>query len=209
MYILTRFAHQKYTFSKMVKICRILTCLKTIILKNKKFIIFLIKYDIIVLSMGIFNFICGKFNMNSKKDRNIYINKKDFYQEMLNYKESGKINNNLGKMFMLLAKKNAKHGNFCRYFHADLDDMKTDAVIACISALPKYDFDREDPFSYFTSVVLNAFKYYLKRKYKNDNFRMKLIREMYVHLNKPFTNEIQKDINETKKSKNLFIELED
>jgi len=147
--------------------------------------------------------------MISKKIKNIYIDKKDFLAEMLKYNETKKPSDKLGKMFMSLAKNNARHSSFCRYFHADLDDMKTEAVIACLLALPKYDFSREDPFSYFTSVVLNAFKYYLKRKYKNDNFRMKLLREMYIQANKTFTNEIQKDMNETKKEKNLFIEFED
>jgi len=147
--------------------------------------------------------------MENKKIKNLYIDKKEFYEEMLKYNETKKPSEKLGRMFMLLAKNNTRHSSYCRYFNADLDDMKTEAVITCLQALPKYNFEKEDPFSYFTSVVLNAFKYYLKRKYKNDNFRMRLIREMYIQANKPFTNEIQKDMNETKRDKNIFIDIED
>jgi len=147
--------------------------------------------------------------MENKKIKNLYIDKKEFFEEMLKYNETKKPSEKLGRMLMLLAKNNTKHPSFCRYFNADLDDMKTEAVITCLQALPKYNFEKEDPFSYFTSVVLNAFKYYLKRKYKNDNFRMRLIREMYIQANKPFTNEIQKDMNETKRDKNIFINIEE
>jgi len=138
----------------------------------------------------------------------IYISKEKFYLEMVEYNRTKVISNKLGKKIQLLAKHIARLPSFSRYFHADLDDMKTDAIIACLKSLPKFDMKLKDPFAYFTTVVLNAFKYYLKRKYKNDNFRMKLIEEIYTQNDKQFTNEIKKDIIESKKKNKQFTMLD-
>ena len=143
------------------------------------------------------------------KNTKNYIDGDEFFQEMLLYFENKKPSENLARMLCLLAE-NISHSNyFRRYNDADLDDMRSDAVIACLSALPKYETSRENPFAYFTRVVLNAFKYYLKRKYKNDNFRMDLIEDVYIQNNKPFVNDIKKDYMKNNKDKSLKIEIED
>jgi DNA-directed RNA polymerase specialized sigma subunit len=143
------------------------------------------------------------------KNTKDYIDKEEFYKEMLLYVETKQASDNLAKMLCLLAK-NISHSSYFRgYNDADLEDMRSDAVIACLSALPKYETSRENPFAYFTRVVLNAFKYYLKRKYKVDNFRMDLIEDVYIQNNKPFVNEIKKDYMKNNKDKSLKIEIED
>ena len=133
-----------------------------------------------------------------------YLNNKDFYDEICKYKTNGNvISNELACMIKQLTEKYSHSSNWKRYNHCDLEDMRSDAMIACIKALSKFSLDRTNPFAYFTEVVKNTYKYYMKKKYNDDNFKMELVEDAYSQANKPFTNEIKKDINQHKRDKQM------
>jgi len=144
-------------------------------------------------------------------DSKNYIDNIEFYNEIVEYQKDLAVSEKLGikirvpeklgTMISLLCEKNTHIDSYRNYPREDKEDMRTDASIACIKALKGFDTTRNNPFAYFTRIVHNAFTYYLKQKYKNDNFKLELIESEYIKANKPFNNEIKKDMIESKKRK--------
>ena len=124
-------------------------------------------------------------------DTNFYIDPAEFFQEMLVCLNAGKVSQKLGSMFMILSEKNANHRYFVRYVHIR-DDLISEGVAICCEKFDKFRPLRSDddgnvvewdgtmldyhyltcnnPFAYFTRVIHNAFKGYLKRQeYRERN----------------------------------------
>jgi len=130
-----------------------------------------------------------------------YIDKQEFHNEICKFNETKKVSDNLGDMIFKLAEKNTHSKFFNNYSLADKEDMRTDAVIACLKSLHKFDTNRANAFAYFTSIVINAFRYYLKKKYSYSNFKLDMVEDAYHKANKPFNNQIKKDIEENRREK--------
>jgi len=133
-----------------------------------------------------------------EKRKNHYVDKDVFLQEIIKYQQTKKINDALGKMMMDISIHFSRHPSFRRYKDC-LDELHSEGILAQIKALDSFDPNKSsNPVAYFTEVVKNAFRAYLGKKYKNENFHRRLIHEEYHKLNIPFVDEIEKDLQETK-----------
>ena len=96
-----------------------------------------------------------------------YINNKTLYGAMIHYKNDLKeaVSNGkdkpivpkyIGESILLICNNLAKKPNFSGYTYKQ--DMISDGVIDCISAVDNFDPDRtNNPFAYFTQIAWNAF----------------------------------------------------
>jgi len=78
---------------------------------------------------------------------------------------SGRIHNELGKMWMLLVERIGRKGNFRNYTY--LEDMKGEALIQLANVGLRFDESRQavpNPFAFYTTVVNNAFKRILNKE---------------------------------------------
>jgi DNA-directed RNA polymerase specialized sigma24 family protein len=124
------------------------------------------------------------------KARN-YINNKTLYGAMIQYKNSLKeaiendrpkpqVSNYIGQSILLICNNLAKKPNFSGYTYKQ--DMISDGIIDCISAVDNFDPDKtNNPFAYFTQIAWNAFirrihkekkQTYIKHKNFENSFLM-------------------------------------
>jgi DNA-directed RNA polymerase specialized sigma24 family protein len=137
--------------------------------------------------------------------RSDYLTKKEFYNELGNFKNDGKIDR-LMKYVETLIEKIQSKSKFNRYPFVDLDEMKQEATIACWLAFKKFDLTHENknPFAYFTTVIFNVFKLYLKTEYYgNANFILELIEEHCHDEGLPFENVRKKVVEDCKRAKTM------
>jgi hypothetical protein len=116
-----------------------------------------------------------------------------------NHYKNKLVSNKLGSMLITLIENYSHSKKFNRY--TELEDFKSDAIIACFKALDKFDINRNKPFSYFTTTTYRSFLASIKEKYENDNFKLDLYEEYYHDQGKVFVNEVKKDILKSKKKK--------
>ena len=102
-----------------------------------------------------------------KRRKNNFINNKDFYDALVNYRaacvradEAGKerpvIPRYIGKCFLDIAEHLSMRPNFSNYMYRQ--DMVMDAVENCVLYCRNFDPDKsKNPFSYFTQVCWYAF----------------------------------------------------
>ena len=96
-----------------------------------------------------------------------YINNKTLYAAMIQYKNSLKeaeeknkskpqVSRYIGESILLICNNLAKKPNFSGYTYKQ--DMISDGIIDCISAVDNFDPDKtNNPFAYFTQIAWNAF----------------------------------------------------
>jgi len=120
-----------------------------------------------------------------------YINNKTLYAAMIQYKNSLKeaeeknkskpqVSRYIGESILLICNNLAKKPNFSGYTYKQ--DMISDGIIDCISAVDNFDPDKtNNPFAYFTQIAWNAFirrihkekkQTYIKHKNFENSFLM-------------------------------------
>lgn len=118
-----------------------------------------------------------------------------------------KMSDVIGRMVLEMSRKFSNLPSFNRYYN-DLDDMRQEAALTVVHAIRKYDTTRNtSPFAFLTECIKNTFFAYLKKKYKDSNFRLKMIEEEFIKHNRPFVNEIEKDMRanqEEREKKHVF-----
>lgn len=114
-----------------------------------------------------------------------YVNNKDFYQALIEYRKS--VSNSeqsgltkpmvpryIGECFIKIATHVTYKSNFLNYSYKD--DMISDAVADCLNAILKFNPDRYDnPFAYFTSIVNNAMLRRISKEKRQVAIREKLL----------------------------------
>ena len=107
---------------------------------------------------------------NKKELKKDYINNAMLYDAILRWKESGqiRITEELGRMTMLLAKKITNHRFFNRYPDYIKEEMYGESCIAILSAIPSFNVEYKNPFSFLTTCAFNANKSVLGRYYSNN-----------------------------------------
>lgn len=68
----------------------------------------------------------------SKKNE-YYLSPQDFFRGVVTAKIEGRVTDELGRMFLLLAKKTAMHRYWIRYSHIK-DDIESESLYACMKA---------------------------------------------------------------------------
>lgn len=152
-----------------------------------------------------------KSKISDAKAKKYYIQNKEMVVELKKYRTTKKISSKLLKMMTGLIKKISFSSHFNRYKTHEIEDMRSEAMISFINALLKFNFKKKKPFNYFSSVVINSYKYTLKKKYNDDNFKMEMLESCFNDENKVFINEIKKDMEKKndekhKKSNKLYFD---
>lgn len=120
----------------------------------------------------------------TKKKSEHYVNNKDFYQALVEYKkqvddakEKGlpkpRITNYLGDCFLRIANHLAYKPNFVNYMFKD--DMICDGIENCVQYIHNFDTTRTNPFAYFTQIVYYAFLRRIAKEKKQLEIKSKII----------------------------------
>ena len=118
------------------------------------------------------------------KQRNNYIDRNQLHQLMRDYKDTGKISEQLGEMFMIMTDHILGHSNF-RNYTADLkEEMKSHALLLLVKYshnCDAYQRDARQTFNYITTIIFNACKQVLQKYYKQQNLKREL-ETMYLQM---------------------------
>jgi DNA-directed RNA polymerase specialized sigma24 family protein len=100
-----------------------------------------------------------------------YVNNKDFYNQLKDYREtrSKKAFENIGRSFLLIARNLLNKSNFINYTPDRKDEMISDATYYMCRYIDKFDLNRKNPFAYFTTVARNAFLQSINDYTKRDS----------------------------------------
>ena len=119
--------------------------------------------------------------MKAKRD---YIDRDRLHQLMRDYKDTGIINEELGKMFMIMVDHILGHSNFRNYTQDVREEMKGYALLLLIKYshnCDAYQRDARQTFNYITTIVMNACKQVLQKYYKQQNLKREL-ETMYLQM---------------------------
>jgi len=101
-----------------------------------------------------------------------YVKNSDLLPHIYEYRETGKVSEELGGYIFKIAYNYANKGSF--YSYTWKEDMVSEAVLTCIKYM--YNFDpmaqrRPNPFAYFTTIIHNAFLNYIKKQKKHSKIK--------------------------------------
>ena len=112
--------------------------------------------------------------MKAKRD---YIDRNQLHQLMRDYKDTGKISEELGQMFMIMTDHILGHSNFRNYTQDVREEMKSHALLLLVKYshnCDAYQRDARQTFNYITTIVMNACKQVLQKYYKQQNLKREL-----------------------------------
>lgn len=122
--------------------------------------------------------------MNKSKKNPHYVNNKDFYEQLILYKQKvdnaknnglppPRIPNYLGDCFLKIATHLSYRPNFVNYMFRE--DMISDGVENCVQYINNFDIERTNPFAYFTQIVYYAFLRRIQKEKKQMEIKEKII----------------------------------
>lgn len=127
--------------------------------------------------------------MSAKKPVN-YINNKEFYAMLVDFKEatriaqeenspSPRIPEKIGKCFIMIATKLSNKGNFVGYTYKD--EMISDALENCIVAVHSFNPEKsQNPFAYFTQIIWYAFLRRIEKEKKQTYVKYKSLEALMI-----------------------------
>lgn len=119
-----------------------------------------------------------------------YINNKEFYQMLVDYRDKcvaaendGKpqprIPDNIGMCFMMIAQRLSSKSNFAGYTYRD--EMVSDALENCVTAIRSFNPDKStNPFAYFTQIIWYAFLRRIEKEKKQTYVKYKALEELVL-----------------------------
>lgn len=94
-----------------------------------------------------------------------YVNNKEMLEEFKLYKQSGVISNELGDMFLKIAKNLLNKSNFIGYSSQWKEEMLGDALLICIKYSKNFNPEKSNnPFGYISRFCYNAYIEYIKKQ---------------------------------------------
>lgn len=117
-----------------------------------------------------------------------YVSNKDLYAAMVKYSnsvrearekglEKPRVPEYIGECIMKIAKKLATKDNFRKYSYAE--DMSMDGALACIRYIDNFNPDKyNNPFAYFTQIMIHAFVGRLNTEQKQQYVKARLMRDV-------------------------------
>jgi hypothetical protein len=119
-----------------------------------------------------------------KKKSEHYVNNKEFYQALVEYKKQvelakqndlpkPKVSNYLGDCFLRISNHLSYKPNFVNYMFKD--DMICDGIENCIQYIDNFDTNRTNPFAYFTQIVYYAFLRRIAKEKRQLEIKTKII----------------------------------
>ena len=118
------------------------------------------------------------------KQRNNYIDRDQLHKLMRDYKDTGIISEELGKMFIIMTDHILGHSNFRNYTADTKEEMKSHALMLLVKYshnCDAYQRDARQVFNYLSTVVFNSFKQVLQKYYKQQNLKREL-ETMYLQM---------------------------
>lgn len=89
-----------------------------------------------------------------------------------------KASERLGKMILDIATHYMGHPDYVRYSKEIKEDIISQSCIKILNyGLPKYNFNFNNPFAYFTQICWSCAMTYLKNYYDDLNFKRQLVKE--------------------------------
>ena len=120
-----------------------------------------------------------------------YLSNKTLIPLLAKFKETGKMSDELGSCFLLLANKLATSANFRGYTF--IDDCIQDGVECCLKYAHNYDPNKgSNPFGYFTEIMKFAFITRIKAEKHNQNIKLKAMQ--FDENGYPFMNIIENSL---------------
>ena len=125
------------------------------------------------------------------KSRN-YINNKELYTSLVSYQnklerakkaneELPRVPNYIGESLLMICNNLAKKPNFSSYTEQWKQEMKSDAIYDCLSAVNNFDPNKtNNPFAYFTQIAWNAFIRRIHKEKKQIYIKHKNYENMYL-----------------------------
>lgn len=131
--------------------------------------------------------------MKAKRD---YIDRDQLHKLMRDYKDTGIIGEELGKMFMIMIDHILGHSNFRNYTQAVREEMKSHALLLLIKYshnCDAYQRDARQVFNYLTTIIFNACKQTLQKYYKQQNLKRDLEQKYIDMLTQEYGMNIKND----------------
>lgn len=101
---------------------------------------------------------------------NIYVKNADLLKELTNYKETGKISEELAKMIMLIAENYSKKPSFIGYTWRQ--DMISEAILTCIKYIHNFNPEKsKNPFAYISTICQRSFLMFIKKQKKHSEIK--------------------------------------
>lgn len=128
--------------------------------------------------------------MNDKKQKPHYVNNKEFYERISEYKtsvleaekkgkEKPKVSNYLGECFVKIANHLAYKSNFVNYTFRD--EMILDGIENCITYIDNFNPEKsKNPFAYFTQITYYAFLRRIQKEKKQMETKYKYIQSQDI-----------------------------
>ena len=125
------------------------------------------------------------------REKTNYISNKEFLKELKRFDETQIFSKRLHELFYILAQRIARkpcwYAKICNMNVKDVDIEKTkeelihEGYFKCISKVESFDIkNRNNPFSYFTTVIHNAYRDYFALSYRQDILKM-IAKKNYNH----------------------------
>jgi DNA-directed RNA polymerase specialized sigma subunit len=123
--------------------------------------------------------------MKSKKEKEHYVNNKQFLEAMIGYKkavekaakakqEKPPVTDYIGSCFLKIANHLSYRPNFINYTFKD--DMISDGIENCLQYLDNFNPEKSNnPFAYFTQIIYYAFIRRIQKEKKQTTIKNKLI----------------------------------
>lgn len=128
--------------------------------------------------------------VKDKKQKPHYVNNKEFYEKISEYKtsvlkaekegkEKPKVSNYLGECFVKIANHLAYKSNFVNYTFRD--EMILDGIENCITYIDNFNPDKStNPFAYFTQITYYAFLRRIQKEKKQMETKYKYIQSQDI-----------------------------
>jgi hypothetical protein len=123
----------------------------------------------------------------TKKKSEHYVNNKEFFAAMVEYKKSvnkaqkekknkPRVPDYIGGCFLKIANHLSYRPNFINYTFRD--DMISDGIENCLQYLKNFNPDKSNnPFAYFTQIIYYAFIRRIQKEKKQTNIKYKMIEQ--------------------------------
>ena len=136
-----------------------------------------------------------------------YLSNKDFLRELNYYNQNKIITKRLHEMFYLLSKRiSQKSYMFYKMINQpvksenlneNMEDFIHDGYLKCLKRINKFDMNCDNPFAYFTSVIINTYKdyffnenrHFILKKIAQNNFEHRFLMKWGVPLKKEYDEE--------------------
>lgn len=122
--------------------------------------------------------------MNPRPKRKAFVSNADLLNELKKWRDSSpdvskrRPSEYLGKMILDIATHYMGHPDYVRYSKEIKEDIIGQSCLKCMTyGLPRYNFNFNNPFAYFTQICWSCAMTYLKNYYADLNFKRELVKE--------------------------------